>query len=65
MGVPQEKINDEASLIEDYDFDESQFICLALYMGIFFKVNVRSSEYDEIATVGGAINLVKRKLEIY
>jgi len=64
MGIPKESIRNDASFLIDYDFDESQFICLALYLGIFFRINVKESEYAEIDTVGGAINFVKKKLEI-
>jgi|APDOM4702015159_1054818.scaffolds.fasta_scaffold34135_2 acyl carrier protein len=64
MGISREEIRNEASFAKDYGFDETQFICLALYIGIFFKVNVKESEYDELVTVGQAINFVKRKLKI-
>ena len=64
MGIPNDKIRNEASFIKDYDFDESQFICLALYLGIFFKINVRECEYTEFDTVETAINFVKRKLKL-
>ena len=44
------------------DFDEHQLICLALYIDIFFKVNIKVSDYNEITTVGDAIDLVKKKI---
>jgi len=63
MGIPNDQIRNEASFSKDFDFDESQFICLVLYLGIFFRISVKESEYAEIDTVGGAINLVKKKLD--
>lgn len=62
MGVPKEKIKIESSLVEDFDFDEYQLICLALYIDIFFKVNIKESDYNELITVGDAIDLVKNKI---
>jgi len=62
MGIQKESIRKEASLLIDYDFDESRFILLALYIGIFFRINVKESEYAEFDTVGGTINFVKKKL---
>ena len=64
MGISNSQIRNEASFSKDFDFDESQFICLVLYLGIFFRINVKESEYAEIDTVGGAVNFVKKKLEI-
>ncbi len=63
MGIPVDKISNETSFADDYNFDESQFTCLALYLGVFFRINVKESEYSEIATVGGTISFVKKKLE--
>ena len=62
MGIPKEKIKIESSFVDDFDFDEHQLICLALYIDIFFKVNVKESDYNEIITVGDAIDLVKKRL---
>lgn len=62
MGIPKEKIKIESSFVDDFDFDEHQLICLALYIDIFFKVNVKESDYSEITTVGDAIDLVKKRL---
>ncbi len=62
MGIPKEKIKIESSFVDDFDFDEHQLICLALYIDIFFKVNVKESDYNEITTVGDAIDLVKKKI---
>ena len=36
MGIPKEKIKIESSFVDDFDFDEHQLICLALYIDIFF-----------------------------
>ncbi|MDD2307170.1 MAG: hypothetical protein PHP53_20875 [Prolixibacteraceae bacterium] len=62
MGIPKEKIKIESSFVDDFDFDEHQLICLALYIDIFFKVNIKVSDYNEITTVGDAIDLVKKKI---
>ena len=62
MGIPKEKIKIESSFVDDFDFDEHQLICLALYIDIFFKVNIKVSDYNEIITVGDAIDLVKKKI---
>ena len=62
MGIPKEKIKIESSLVEDFDFDEYQLICLALYIDIFFKVNIKESDYNELITVGDTIDLVKKKI---
>jgi acyl carrier protein len=62
MGIPKEKIKIESSLVEDFDFDECQLICLALYINIFFKVNIKESDYNELITVGDTIDLVKKKI---
>lgn len=64
MGIPNDQIRNEASFSKDFDFDESQFICLVLYLDLFFRINVKESEYAEMDTIGRAINLVKKKLEI-
>lgn len=62
MGIPNDQIRNDASFAKDYDFDESQFICLALYIGIFFKINLKYSDYEKLNTVGNAIDFVKRKM---
>ena len=61
MGIPNDQIRNEASFSKDFDFDESQFICLALYIGIFFKINIKEADYEQIKTIGNAIDFVKRK----
>ncbi len=62
MGIPNHQIRNEASFAKDYDFDETQFISLALYIGIFFKINLKDTDYDQLNTVGNAIDFVKRKM---
>lgn len=62
MGIPKDKIKIESSFVDDFDFDENQLICLALYIDIFFKINIKVSDYNEIITVGDAIDLVKKKI---
>jgi len=61
MGIPNDQIRNEASFSKDFDFDELQFTYLALYIGIFFKVNFNKSDYEQISTMGNAIDFVKRK----
>ena len=63
MGIPKEQIQREASFTHDFDFGEFQYTCLAFYIGIYFKINVREKDYAEINTIGGAMDFVKRKLE--
>ena len=63
MGLPKDKIRSEASFEKDFDFGEFQFTCLAFYIGIYFKINIREKDYSEIDTVGGAMDFVKRKLD--
>ena len=62
MGIPNDRIKNEASFTNDYDFDDSQFVCLALYIGIFFKINLKDTEYRKLDTVGNAIDFVKIKM---
>lgn len=62
MGLPADQIRHEASFAHDFHFGDLQFTCLAFYIGIFFKINVRETDYAQINTVGEAIDFVKRKL---
>lgn len=64
MGIPKEQIRMEASFINDFGFEEFQFTCLVFYIGSYFKINVRDSDYPELDTIGSAMNFVKRKLEL-
>lgn len=63
MGIPREQIREEASFAHDFDFEEFQYTCLAFYIGIYFKINIRERDYAEITTIGNTINFVKRKLD--
>jgi acyl carrier protein len=65
MGLTQEQIRPEASFKSDFEFEEFQFICLAFYIGIYFKINVQEKDYAELDTIGNSINFVRRKLEQY
>lgn len=65
MGLPKERIHHEASFVKDFDFEDFQFTCLAFYIGIYFKINIREKDYAEMNTIGNTINFVKRKLEIH
>jgi len=64
MGFPKEKIRPEASFIADFDFEDFQFNCLVFYIGSYFKINIKESDYPELNTIGNAMNFVKRKLEL-
>ena len=63
MGIPGEQIKMEASFTGDFDFDDFQFTCLAFYIGIYFKINIRERDYAELDTIGTAIDFVKRRLD--
>ncbi len=63
MGIPKEQIRMEAFFINDFDFDDFQFTCLAFYIGLHFKINIRERDYAEMDTIGNTINLVRRKLD--
>ena len=64
MGLPQEQIRPEASFVADFDFEDFQFNCLVFYIGSYFKINIKESDYPELDTIGNAIDFVKRKLEV-
>ena len=64
MGFPEEKIRPEASFIADFDFEDFQFNCLVFYIGSYFKINIKESDYPELNTIGNAMNFVKRKLDL-
>lgn len=63
MGIPKEKITMDASFVGDFGFDDFQFTCLAFYIGLYFKINIRERDYAELNTIGNAINFVRRKLD--
>jgi len=62
MGLPEEQIRMEASFVNDFDFEEFQFNCLAFYIGSYFKINIIENDYTELNTIGSAMNLVRKKL---
>jgi len=64
MGIPQEQVKMEASFTKDFDFGDFQFTCLAFYIGIYFKINIRERDYAELNTIGSTIDFVKRKLNV-
>jgi acyl carrier protein len=64
MGIPQEQVKMEASFTKDFDFEDFQFTCLAFYIGIYFKINIRERDYAELNTIGSTIDFVKRKLNV-
>ncbi len=65
MGIPREQIHENASFVQDFDFEEFQFTCLAFYIGAYFKINIREKDYAELNTIGSTINFVKKRLELY
>jgi acyl carrier protein len=65
MGIPKEKIHENASFVSDFDFEDFQFTCLAFYLGIYFKINIREKDYAELNTIGSTLNFVRKKLEVY
>jgi len=64
MGLPKQDIRMDASFVKDFDFEEFQFTCLAFYIGVYFKINIREKDYAELITIGSTINFVKKRLEI-
>lgn len=64
MGLTKEQIRPESSFVADFDFEDFQFNCLVFYIGIYFKINIRESDYPELNTIGSAMDFVKRKLEV-
>jgi hypothetical protein len=65
MGIPKEKIHENASFVSDFDFEDFQFTCLAFYLGVYFKINIREKDYAELNTIGSTLNFVRKKLEVY
>ena len=65
MGIPKEKIHENASFVSDFDFEDFQFTCLAFYLGIYFKISIREKDYAELNTIGSTLNFVRKKLEVY
>ena len=63
MGIPKEQIRMEASFANDFDFEEYQFACLVFYIGSYFKINIRETDYAELSTIGNAMDFVKKKLQ--
>lgn len=64
MGIPKEQIKMDASFEKDFDFGDFQFTCLAFYIGVYFKINVREEDYTRINTVRDAIDFVRKKLGV-
>ncbi len=64
MGIHKEQIRMEASFANDFDFEEFQFAYLVFYIGSYFKINIRETDYAELNTIGNAMNFVKRKLQV-
>lgn len=62
MGIPKEQIRMDASFTKDFDFDEFQFTCLALYIEIYFKINIKESDYVQLNTIGSTMDFVRTKL---
>lgn len=64
MRISEEQIRPEASFVTDFHFKDVDFICLILYINIYFKINIKEKDYVELKTVGSAIDFVKRKLNV-
>lgn len=64
LGIPKEQIRMETSFIDDFEFNEFQFTCLALYIGVYFKINISEKDYAELKTVGNMFEIVRKKLEV-
>lgn len=62
MGIPKKQIRMEASFANDFDFEEFQFNCLVFYIGSYFKINIRERDYDQLNTIGNAMDFVRKKL---
>jgi len=64
MRISEEQIRPEASFVTDFHFKDVDFICLILYINIYFKINIKEKDYVELKTVGSAIDFIKRKLNV-
>ena len=64
MRISEEQIRPEASFVNDFHFQDVDFICLILYINIYFKINIKEKDYVELKTVGSAIVFIKRKLNV-
>lgn len=64
IGIPKEQVRMEASFVNDFEFNEFQFTCLAFYIGVYFKINISEKDYAELKTIGNVIELVRKKLEV-
>jgi len=64
MGIPKEEVRPEADFITDFEFNEFQFNCLVYYIGNYFDIPVRESDYPEINTIGNTINFIRRKITV-
>jgi acyl carrier protein len=61
MGIPNEEVRQEASFVNDFEFNEFQFNCLLYYITNYFDIPVRESDYPEINTIGNTMNFIRRK----
>ncbi len=64
LSISNEQIRMDASFVDDFDFEESQFDCLAFYIETYFKIKIKKEEYTELHTIGSAMDFVKRKLDL-
>jgi hypothetical protein len=63
MGIPTEEIRMDASFVKDFEFEEFQMGYLVFYVGSYFRINFRESEYPELDTIGSSMDFVRRKLK--
>jgi len=64
MEIPKCQIKMEPSFSDDINLEEFQFNCLVFYIGSYFIINIRESDFAELNTIGSAMIFVKRKLEV-
>ena len=61
MGIPKEELRPEVSFKQDLEFEEFQFGYLVFYVGSYFRINIRESDYAELSTIGSTMDFVKRE----
>ena len=62
MGIPKEQLRPETSFVKDFGFEEFQFNYLVFYLGSYFKINIRETDYAELNTIGSTMDFVRRKI---
>jgi acyl carrier protein len=62
MGLPEEKIQPEASFVKDFDFEEFQLGYLVFYLESYFRITIRESEYHKLDTIGSSMDFIRKEL---